>query len=168
MGMITCKKCGKDFSDRAEAFPYCDTDIRYSREFGVPYEDKRKTDETKREKGNMQTWKMVSGIISCVLFVVVSFQSCAAGLVNTIEENGEIGGSSGIFLSFLMLTGGIVSLSTRKRKGGNIAIIILYGLAALIGYSGAGSYSDLYIWSSWCAICAFLSFICLFTAKKNK
>ena len=116
----------------------------------------------------MQTWKMVSGIISCVLFVVVSFQSCAAGLVNTIEENGEIGGSSGIFLSFLMLTGGIVSLATRKRKGGNIALVILYGLAALIGYSGAGSYSDLNIWSSWCAICAFLAFICLFTAKKNK
>ena len=29
----------------------------------------------------MKTWKLVSGIISIVLFVFVTFQSCAAGIV---------------------------------------------------------------------------------------
>ena len=38
----------------------------------------------------MKTWKLVSGILSIVLFVLVTFQSCAAGLSNALQENGEI------------------------------------------------------------------------------
>ena len=70
----------------------------------------------------MKTWKLVSGILSIILFVVVSFQSCAVGIGNTLGETGEVGGSGGIVLSILMLAGGIVSIATRntKGKGGNI------------------------------------------------
>ena len=32
----------------------------------------------------MKTWKLVSGILSMILFIVVAFQSCAAGMVNAI------------------------------------------------------------------------------------
>ena len=39
----------------------------------------------------MKTWKLVSGILSIILFVFVSLQSCAAGLGNAIADNGEIG-----------------------------------------------------------------------------
>ena len=41
----------------------------------------------------MKTWKLVSGIISIVLFAFVMFQSCAAGISNSLAENGESGGS---------------------------------------------------------------------------
>lgn len=58
----------------------------------------------------MKTWKLVSGILSIILFVVVSFQSCAVGIGNTLGETGEVGGSGGIVLSILMLAGGIVSI----------------------------------------------------------
>lgn len=63
-----------------------------------------------------------------VLFIVVAFQSCAAGVVNTIEENGQSSGSAGIIVAVVMLAGGIVSVATRnsERKGGNIAFIILF------------------------------------------
>lgn len=166
MAMITCKKCGKEFSDSAKACPYCDTDIRYSREFGIPYVDPNLKSLEEKSKGNMAMWKLISGIISCVLFLLVSMQSCAAGLVNTIEENGEIGGSAGILVSLLLLSGGIVSICTRRKRGGNIAIMILYGLAALIGFTGAGGYGDLYIWSSWCIICAGLALISFVNSKK--
>ena len=100
----------------------------------------------------MKIWKLVSGILSIVLFVFVSFQSCAAGLANSLEENGEISGSAGLIVAVLMLVGGIVSIVTRQseKKGGNIALIILFGLAALIGFAGSGSFSDLKIWSGWC------------------
>lgn len=43
----------------------------------------------------MKTWKLVSGILSIIMFVFVTFQSCAAGISNSIEDNGEVGGSAG-------------------------------------------------------------------------
>lgn len=123
----------------------------------------------KEEENEMKTWKLVSGILSIVLFVLVSFQSCAAGLANTLSDNGEVGGSAGIILSVLMLAGGIVSIATRKgSKGGNIALIVLFGLAAFVGFTLAGSYADLYIWSAWCLICAVVAIVSLVQAKKNQ
>ena len=81
----------------------------------------------------MKTWKLVSGILSIVLFIFVSFQSCAAGMSNALEDNGELSGTAGLLVAILLLTGGIVSIVTRKSngKGGNIALIILYGLGIL-------------------------------------
>ena len=75
----------------------------------------------------MKVWKLVSGILSMILFVLVAFQSCAAGVANALENNGEVSGSAGIIVAILMLAGGIVSVATRKseKKGGNIALIIL-------------------------------------------
>ena len=86
----------------------------------------------------MKVWKLVSGILSIILFVFVSFQSCAAGVSNALEANGEASGSAGIIVAILMLAGGIVSIATRKSlgKGGNIALIVLFGLAAIIGFAG--------------------------------
>ncbi len=118
----------------------------------------------------MKVWKLVSGILSMILFVLVAFQSCAAGVANTLQENGEVSGSAGIIVAVLMLAGGIVSVATRQSsgKGGNIALIVLFGLAALMGFANHGSYSDLAIWSGWCLINAILAVVALLTGKKNK
>lgn len=115
----------------------------------------------------MKTWKLVSGILSIVLFLVVTLQSCAAGVSNMLAENGEVGGSAGVLLAIFMLAGGIVSIVTRnaKGKGGNIALIVLFGLAFLVGFFNAGSYSDLKIWSFWCLINAILAVAAML--KKN-
>lgn len=117
----------------------------------------------------MKTWKLVSGILSLVFFVFVSFQSCAAGIANTLEENGEVSGSAGIVVAVMMLAGGIVSIATRKseKRAGSIAMIILFGLAALIGYTNYGSYSDLAVWSTWCLINMALAVVSLFTAQRK-
>lgn len=71
-------------------------------------------------------------------------------------------------LAILMLAGGIVSVATRKAegKGGNISLIVLFGLGALIGFSLAGSFTDLKIWSTWCLINAILAVIAML--KRNK
>ena len=111
----------------------------------------------------MKTWKLVSGILSIVLFMLVSFQSCAAGIGNTLEANGEVSGSAGIIVAIMLLAGGIVSIATRNGgKGGNIALIVLFGIGALFGFTLAGSYTDLNIWAFWCLVCVLLSafFIC--------
>lgn len=47
----------------------------------------------------MKVWKLVSGILSIILFVFVSFQSCAAGVSNALEANGEASGSAGIIVA---------------------------------------------------------------------
>lgn len=104
----------------------------------------------------MGIWKIVSGILSIVLCMFVLFQSCAAGLLNTMTSNGEVSGSAGVIVAILLLAGGIVSIASRNAisNGGNIALIVLFGIAALIGYMLAGSYTDLTIWATWCLICA--------------
>jgi len=117
----------------------------------------------------MKIWKLVSGILSIVFFVIVVFQSCAAGLANTLSDNGEISGSAGILVSVFLMTGGIVSIVSRNSagKGASIALIIIFGLAALIGFSSYGSYSDLAVWSGWCLINAVVAVIALIIPKKK-
>ena len=44
----------------------------------------------------MKTWKLVSGILSTVLFLVVMVQSCAAGVADAIAGQGGTGGGAGI------------------------------------------------------------------------
>lgn len=111
----------------------------------------------------MKTWKLVSGILSCIFFFLVAMQSCAAGVVDAVEDEGGTSGSSGMLVAMLLLAGGIVSIATRKseQKGGNIALIIMFGLAAIVGFTGYGIYKDLIIWSVWCLINAGLAFVAL-------
>lgn len=117
----------------------------------------------------MKTWKLVSGILSIILFVLVTFQSCAVGLGNAISENGEVSGSGGVLVAVMMLAGGIVSIATRKSegKGGDIALIVLYGLGTLTGFALAGSYSDLRIWAFWCLVCMILAVVSVVQHKKE-
>lgn len=117
----------------------------------------------------MKTWKLVSGILSIVLSVFVTFQSGIAGLGNALADNNEVSGSAGLLVAILMLAGGIVSIAVRNKvgKGGNIALIVIFGLAAVMGLTNAGSYGDLIIWSIWCLICAVLALIAILKNRKN-
>lgn len=172
MALIKCKECGKDVSDMATACPNCgcpigeisynklDTSAQSSTDYNALYDDEPK-------HKHRHVWKLVSGILSIILFVVVSLQSCAVGVANSLTDNGEISGSAGIVVAILMLTGGIVSVATSgsSSKGSNIALIILFGLASLVGFANAGSYKDLNVWAFWCLICAALALIAFFTNK---
>lgn len=114
----------------------------------------------------MRVWKLVAGILTILFFFVVELQSCAAGAVNAIEGNGGTSGSIGFLVGILMLVGGIVSICVRNGgKGGNIALIVIFGLAALIGFAGYGNYSDLVIWSAWCLLNAILALVCVIKKK---
>ena len=118
----------------------------------------------------MKTWKLVSGILSIVLSIFVMFQSSAAGLLNALDGSKETSGTAGLFVAFLMIAGGIVSIAVRKKvgNGGNIALIVIFGLAALIGFvSAAGKFKDLYFWASWCLLLAVLAIICIIKNRNN-
>ena len=114
----------------------------------------------------MKTWKLVSGILSIILFVFVAFQSCAAGVGNALAENGESGGSAGIIVAVLLLAGGIVSICARKGgRGLNIALIVIFGIEAVVGFTMAGSFADLNIWAGWCLINAVLAVVSIVKQK---
>lgn len=117
----------------------------------------------------MKTWRLVSGILSIVLAVFVIFQAVIVGAANALAQNGDISGSVGLMVAFLMLAGGIVSIVLRKgSKGGNFAILIIFGIAAWMGFSYKNTYPDLTIWGAWCLVCAFFGWLCAAKAAIGK
>ena len=110
----------------------------------------------------MKIWKLVAGILSIIFSVIVFFQSMLVGTANTLSSNGEVGGSAGLFVSIFMLSGGIVSIVIRnsEKTTGNIALGIL-------GFSMAGSYSDLNIWAGWCFINMELAIVSVVKLRKR-
>lgn len=113
----------------------------------------------------MKIWKLVSGVLSILFSCLIVFQSCAAGIANTIEKNGEVSGTAGVLVAILIFTGGIVSLATMNKKGGNAAIGIILAIGAIIGYALSGSFTDLMIWSTWALICAIMAIVALIMEK---
>lgn len=118
----------------------------------------------------MKVTKLILGIITIIISCFVLFQSCAAGAVNALEDNGESSGSGGALVAFLMLAGGITMIASRKntKKDGSIAGIIIFGIAALIGFTSAGSvFKDLIVWAVLCLILAGVNLLAVFRCKKN-
>ena len=117
----------------------------------------------------MKTWKTVSGILSIILFIAVVFVSCSVGVVNVAEETGESGGTSGMFMAFFFLAGGIISIATRSSKiGGNIAVLVIYGIGAIIGFAANDSSLWSKVWGILCAICAIVALAGLLGKQKPK
>lgn len=115
----------------------------------------------------MRTTKLVIGIISMVLFLFITLQSCAVGVGNAMQNSKEVSGSAGLMVAFAMLIAGIIGVAARKSFGGGIAAGVFYLLGGIIGIANYGSYSDLLIWSVICFIFAFV-FILLSIISKIK
>lgn len=111
--------------------------------------------------------RTVLGILSIILFVMVAFQSCAAGLGNALSDNGEVSGSAGFMCALNLLVAGLIVLVARKtvKKAPMIVAAVLMYLNLFYSQVMAGSYKDLIIWG-------FLSFafgaVYLFSALHTK
>lgn len=127
------------------------------------------SNEKQTNEAVWSTGRLVFGILAIILFVLVAFQSCAAGVSNALEESDSFSGSSGLFLSVFMLAGGITGIATRKstKKGGPIATGILFIIGALLGATSWNSdYADLQIWTVVCLLFALFYIICAIKTKK--
>ena len=127
--------------------------------------------ELNNNKAVWSTGRLVLGILAIVLFVLVAFQSCAAGVSNSLEESNSFSGSSGLFLSIFMLVGGITGIATRNsvKKGGPLAAGILFIIGALMGATSWGSdYADLRIWTVVSLLFALFYIVCAIKTKSNK
>lgn len=118
----------------------------------------------------MKTTKLILGILTIVISCFVLFQSCAAGAVNALSDNGESSGTVGALVALLMLSGGITMIASRKstKKSGSVAGVIIFGLSALIGFTSVGSsFKDLMVWAVLCVILAVINLIAVIHCKKN-
>jgi hypothetical protein len=96
----------------------------------------------------MKIAKLIIGIVSIVLFIIIMFQSCATGVANTMQSNAQdTSGSAGALLAFAMLIAGIIGIVTRKSKAGGITSGVFYVISAIIGFANLGTYGDLVFWS---------------------
>lgn len=118
----------------------------------------------------MKTSKLVIGILSIVLSVFVLFQSCAAGVANSLSENGESSGSAGLLVAICMLVAGIVGIATRNGKsGGAFTAGGFYVVAGLLGVSMSGTlYKDLLVWGIICFIFAAVFIIGTILSNKKQ
>ena len=114
----------------------------------------------------MRTVKLVIGILSCVLVLIVMLQSCAAGVVTSIEQSNDLSGAVGVVFAIALLAAGITAIAGRNSKGGTLGAGILYAIGAIIGMTSSGIYADLQIWGGLSAIFAIVFLISLFSMRQ--
>lgn len=96
----------------------------------------------------LRTARLTISIISIILFFIVILQSCAVGIINTWDGNGESTGTLGFLLSVCFLVGGIVGIAGRSSKNAVITTGCFYGIGGLLSFLGStDSYGDLIIWA---------------------
>lgn len=114
----------------------------------------------------MKTAKLVIGILSIVLTMVVLFQSCAATVWDALANEGGTSGGVGMAVALLMLVAGIVAIAARNSRGGGLFCIIAYALAGVLGLTAHGIFQDLIVWGSLCLIFALIFLIGLIREKR--
>lgn len=159
MAMITCEECKNTYSDRANKCPNC----------GCPNPNVEMETVHVRYHGVWSSGRLVLGIISILLFIAISFQSCFAGLGNALKDNNATSGSAGVFLAIMLLIAGIISVCTRnvRAKFGIISPTIFYWLGALITVGQGDTYGDLPIWGGLSFIFGLVFIIAAIKTKKR-
>lgn len=128
MSTMYCQECGAEISRKAKMCPKCGNPVKY--------------------KGPFSVCRLVIGVLSLVLSLVILFQSMAVGVVNTLEPTGDVGGSAGLLVAILFIASGIVGIATRnsRKKAGPIVCFVLYVFSGLLGISNSAVYADLQVW----------------------
>lgn len=95
----------------------------------------------------MKTARLIIGIITFLLSIIILFQSCAAGMVNAIQSNhNDFGGSAGVLVALVSIIAGIIAIVCRNGAKGSIVAGAFYAFGGLIGISNAKVYADLKVW----------------------
>lgn len=116
-----------------------------------------------KHKGFWSLGRLIIGIVSMVLSLIILFQSCAAGIVNTLSESEDVGGTAGLITAIMILASGIVAVASRnsRKKAPVIAAVLLYAVAAAVALANCAVYKDLMIWGILCICFAAVFVICI-------
>ncbi len=95
----------------------------------------------------MKTTRLCIGIISMVLFLLIIFQSCVAGIGGAFSEKENSGAAAGTFVAWIMLIAGIIGVCSRRYTIGAYITAGFYTLAGIIGVSAFNSFfAELVVW----------------------
>jgi len=100
----------------------------------------------------VKTLKLIIGILSCVLFMLIMFQSCSITVLSSVADPSDYSGAVGMIVAVLLLCAGITGIAGRNSRGGTIGAGVLYVLGGLFGFTGMATYPDLQIWSWICIV----------------
>lgn len=122
-----------------------------------------------RTKGFWSVGRLILGIILLVLSFFIIFQSCATGVVNTMDNSSDAGGTAGFIVALLMIATGIVAICTRnaKSKAGPGVCTGLLVLAAILGFCNSAVYEDLVVWSVVNVAFAIVFLICMIKTRRS-
>ena len=115
----------------------------------------------------MKGARIAIGVISIILFIIVMFQSCAAGVAEAIgDDKKSTASGAGIILAFVFLAAGILSICLRGGKMSAFVLGAVYILAGIIAIAFRGFYGDLIIWGSVSIVFGVLNIIFGLVMKK--
>lgn len=98
----------------------------------------------------MRIWKIISGVLSLAAALLTAYQSFFA------TPSGGAPAAAGLAAAALLLIAGITAIaSSRGSMGADIALISLYGVGALVGFT----LTDLLLLALWCLLCAVLALV---------
>jgi hypothetical protein len=126
-----CTTCGAQIADGATFCTQC------GKPTGTPpvYQQNMPMQQPIVPKTKWETPRLVIGIITIVLFFLLQFQSCVAGVGESLQsiffDEAGTSGLTGYLVSFFFLIAGIVSIACRKSKGGAIAAGIIYAICGI-------------------------------------
>lgn len=113
------------------------------------------------------TMRLVIGIFSILLSVIIGLQSIFAGLGEALFDPESYSGAAGFILGFSMLAAGIITIAARKTKGGTITSIVIYVLGGIVAAVNQSEiFGDLIIWTVVSFIFAVLLIVSLFMKYK--
>lgn len=133
MAMITCKECGKEFSDKADKCPNCGAPIEYSREFGVPYEMPGKPKSPKK----LSICLLISLIVGALYLIYsIWYWSGAAGSGTDVYEQLGSGIATAIVMPHLVTETLAVLFNAlglfMKKRGFALTGAILYSVSLVL------------------------------------
>ena len=118
----------------------------------------------------MKVVKIIIGIISIILTIIVFFQSCAVTIKDVLADEGGTGdGTIGIIAAIFMLLAGIIATTAWNSRGGSIACTFFYTLAGIFTVTLQGD-SEPKVWGAVCFGFAafFLMDAIIFNNKNSK
>ena len=150
-----CRNCGAQIEDNAKFCQSCGANLA---EAPAEQIEQPARQTNKKTRNGARTAKLIVGIISIVLFMVIAFQSCAVSIGTALTGAESTSGGAGVMVALLMLISGIVGICTRNSKAGGITTAVFYAIAGMCGMGNAEDFPDLEVWACLCLIFAAIYF----------